>query len=256
MIDTISRPAVAVMIVDGNAVTRAGLRALLSAQARLAVVAEATDAPSALRLAERTRPEVVLLDTHRPHPNDLDVLRRLATLSRVLVTTRDLGPGAVEEAMRAGASGFLVHGDFTPYELTRALLLAGPDAAHLSPRAATALLRGLRLTRPTGSAPRTREADTLTPREREIMDLIAQGLSNARIAGRLVLSEKTVKNHINHILGKLHAQNRAEAMASWLGTATRTPVVDMPRTVSRASLRPGHYLSSVGPAAHPDTPGG
>jgi DNA-binding NarL/FixJ family response regulator len=211
------------MIVDDNAVVRTGLRAILGAQTRLAVVAEAANGNRALHLAEQIRPEVILLDNRASQADGIGMIRRFAAISRVLMTTYRHDPETVEAAMRAGASGFLVHGDFTPYELTRAVLRAGPETAHLSPRAAAALLKRLYLFGPVGAVPHQRAVDALTRREQEIMDLVAQGLSNSAIAGRLVLSEKTVKNHINHILGKLHAHNRAEAMASWLGTARPAP---------------------------------
>ncbi|MFF1874798.1 LuxR C-terminal-related transcriptional regulator [Kitasatospora herbaricolor] len=219
MIDALSRKPLRVMIVDESPVVRIGLRTLLNADTRLTMVGEATNGRKALILAQQLRPDVVLLDNCVPDPNGLNTLRHLIQISRVLVMTYSHEPLAVESAMRLGASGYLVHGDFSPDELTRAILRATPDQVHLSPRATSAVLSRLHMTVPAQAVAQDPHADALTPREREIMDLISQGLSNSRIANKLVLSEKTVKNHVNHIFGKLHAANRAEAMACWLGTA-------------------------------------
>ncbi|MFE3112058.1 LuxR C-terminal-related transcriptional regulator [Kitasatospora indigofera] len=221
MIDALPRKSLRVMIVDDSPVVRIGLRTLLNPDARLTIVGEATNGRKALLVAQQLRPDVVLLDNCVPQPDGLSALRHLAQISRVLVITHSHEPLAVEAALRLGASGYLVHGDFAPDELTRAILRATPEQVHLSPRATSAVLSRLHMTVPAQAVAQDPHADALTRREREIMDLIAQGLSNSKIANRLVLSEKTVKNHVNHIFGKLHATNRAEAMACWLGTASQ-----------------------------------
>ncbi|MEV8096742.1 response regulator transcription factor [Kitasatospora sp. NPDC085879] len=236
MIDHLTGKPLGVLIVDDNAVVRMGLRALLGTDPRLSVLGEAGNGRAALHLAQQLQPGVILLDNRMPQVDGLSVLRPLAAISRVLMTTYTHDPATVESAMRLGASGFLVHGDFTPDELIRAVLRAGPGLAHLSPQATSAILGRLQTGSPVRAAPQNRQIDALTRREREVMNLVAQGLSNSRIASRLVLSEKTVKNHINHILGKLQAANRAEAMAHWLGT-DRQDSRSEPRDVTTARER-------------------
>ncbi|PBC69621.1 LuxR family two component transcriptional regulator [Streptomyces sp. TLI_235] len=261
MIEHLPGKPIGVMIVDDNAVVRMGLRALINTEPRLSVVGEAGNGRTALHLAQQLHPDVILLDNRMPQVDGLSVLRPLAAISRVLMATYAHDPATVESAMRLGASGFLVHGDFAPDELIRAILRAGPGLAYLSPQATSAVLTRLHTSAPHRAALHTRQLDALTRREREIMNLVAQGLSNSRIASRLVLSEKTVKNHINHILGKLHATNRAEAMAHWLGTdrqdSSQAGTADPPTHAHRDGPRQPSsgtpWLTGAG-WAHPQTP--
>ncbi|MGW4757722.1 LuxR C-terminal-related transcriptional regulator [Streptomyces chartreusis] len=225
------RRQLGVLVVGGDAVTRIGLRALLATDRRLTAVGETVAGPAAVSAARQQRPDVILLDKGMSQERDgLNLLPALTPLARVLVLTRTLDPAVIVSFVRDGASGCLVHGDFSPDELLRAVLHAGPAALRLSPLAAAAMARYLA----DGSGvsqqwQRTAPPDALTRRERQVMELVTQGLSNVEIAAALSLKEKTVKNHINHIFGKLHAGNRAEAMAHWLGTARlRAPADSAP----------------------------
>ncbi|MFJ1561490.1 LuxR C-terminal-related transcriptional regulator [Streptomyces mirabilis] len=229
-----------VLVVGGDAVTRIGLRALLATDRHLTAAGEAIAGPTAVSTARQQRPDVILLDKGASQgKGGLNLLPALTPLARVLVLTRTLDPAVIVSFVRDGASGCLVHGDFTPDELLRAVLHAGPEALRLSPLAAAAMARYLH----DGSGvphqrQRTTPPDTLTRRERQVMELVTQGLSNVQIAAALSLKEKTVKNHINHIFGKLHAGSRAEAMAHWLGTARPRVTADSAHPHTSARPRP------------------
>jgi DNA-binding NarL/FixJ family response regulator len=212
---------VRVVIADGNPVVRMGFRSLLEATEVATVVGEAGTGDEACELVRRLRPDVVLLDVRMPERDGLAVLPDLAAMARVLVVTYRDDDETVTAAMLAGATGFLVHGSFTADELTRAVLDSGSSGRYLSPSAAEALVRSA-ATR--AAAPEDRPGTRagpgrvlLSPREREVMDLVARGRTNAAIAQALFLSEKTVKNHLNHIYVKLRAHSRAEAIVRWLG---------------------------------------
>ncbi|MFF3515797.1 LuxR C-terminal-related transcriptional regulator [Streptomyces sp. NPDC002573] len=214
MTDLQTRRQLEVLVVDDSLVIRRGLGNLVGTEPLLSVAGEAEDATTALLLAKRVRPHVVLFGNQMP----LAVLPELTSISRVVVLSFTADPATITAAMLLGASGFLIHGDFTSEELLRAVRAVGPDSTHLSPLAAACMLRPLR----ESDSARTLAASHLTVlsrREQEVMVLISKGLSNSQIATMLFLSEKTVKNHINHIFGKLQVHNRAEAMAQWLGTA-------------------------------------
>jgi DNA-binding NarL/FixJ family response regulator len=217
---------VRVVVADDNPVVRMGFRSLLETADTAVVVGEAGTGEEACAMVRRLRPDVVLLDVRMPHGDGLSVLSDLAAVARVLVVTYRDDEETVTAAMFAGATGFLVHGKFSAEELTRAVLDAGAGGRYLSPSAAEALVR-CALTRPvepegravavagmTGMGP---SRALLSGREREVMDLVARGRSNASIAQALFLSEKTVKNHLNHIYAKLRAHSRAEAIVRWLG---------------------------------------
>lgn len=209
-----------VLVVDDNAVIRMGLRALLGTDPRLVVVGEVDNGRAAVPMAARLRPNVILLDNRMPEADGLSVLPALASLARVLMLTYTHDTASIDTAIRLGACGYLVYGDFPPDELLRAVVSAGPDSAHLSPAATAMMLRQVRggVSKPPHLVSNDNRVAKLSRREREIMELIASGKSNQKIASDLYLSENTVKNHINHIFGKLQAGNRAEAMALWLGT--------------------------------------
>ncbi|MEW2251440.1 response regulator transcription factor [Streptomyces sp. NPDC006975] len=236
-----------VLIADDNPVVRAGLAALLSGHDDITVVAEASDGRAAQEAAERHRPDVVLLDVHMPGVDGLAALPHLIPLAPVLMLTYSGEPETTLEALRRGAAGYLVHGEFTVDQLLAAVRDASRGRPHVSPTATEALLGHLRgadesatahdsepnMTQNEGPYPRTasqlqRNVGQSTPlgahlsaREAEIMDLIATGLTNQQIAAACFISEKTVKNHINRIFAKLHSTSRAEATAKWLGTAPR-----------------------------------
>jgi DNA-binding NarL/FixJ family response regulator len=206
---------ISVLLADDQALVRAGFRALLNAEPDIEVVAEAGDGLEAVRLAVLTRPDVVLMDIRMPGVDGLEATRRIAAdpalaATRVVILTTFELDEYVFEALRTGASGFLVK-DTEPVELLRGVRAVAAGDALLSPSVtrrvigefATAGGRG----RPT-AAPQ--ELGQLTEREREVMVLVAEGLSNDEIAARLVISPATAKTHVSHTMVKLGARDRAQ----------------------------------------------
>jgi DNA-binding NarL/FixJ family response regulator len=201
-----------VAIVDDQALVRAGLRALLDAQDDIEVVGEAGDGAEALRVAAEQRPDVILMDVRMPGVDGLTATRSItadASLDAVrivILTTFDLDE-YVFEAMRSGASGFLVK-DTEPVELIRAVHAVAAGDSLLSPRATRRLIEEYAArAKPAQLAPRL---DYLTDREREVMGLVAAGLSNDDIAAELVISPSTAKTHVSRAMTKLHARDRAQ----------------------------------------------
>jgi DNA-binding NarL/FixJ family response regulator len=208
-----------VMIVDDNPVIRRGVAALLEEADDLRLVGEAGDGREAIRVAGEAKPDVVLLDVRMPVMDGVEAAGPLAERARVMMLTYTDDQERVVAAIRAGASGYLVHGHFDADELAaRIRQLAAGDTV-LSPSVVGTVFEALRKT--PGSPDEADGPASLTEREQEIMNLISQGLTNRDIAERFVLSEKTVKNHVNRIYSKLGATNRAQATALWLGTARR-----------------------------------
>jgi DNA-binding NarL/FixJ family response regulator len=208
---------IGVLIVDDNAVIRRGVGALLADTSDVQVIGEASDGREAIRIASEVRPDVVLLDVRMPVMDGIEAAGPLSERARVMMLTYTDEEEQVVAAIRAGASGYLVHGQFDADELvTRIRQLAAGETV-LSPAVVGTVFEALRRT--PGAPDDPFGPASLTAREREIMNLIAQGLTNGQIAGRFVLSEKTVKNHVNRIYSKLGAANRAQATALWLGTA-------------------------------------
>ena len=201
-----------VLLADDQALVRAGFRALLDAQPDMEVVGEAADGEEAVALARAHAPDVVLMDIRMPGLDGLAATRRIADDERlrgakvVILTTFELDE-YVYEALRVGASGFLVK-DTEPDELLRGVrVVAGGDAL-LSPSVTRRLIGefAVRAKAPPPSA----TLDALTDREREVMALAAQGLSNEQIAGRLVVSAATAKTHVSRAMVKLGARDRAQ----------------------------------------------
>ena len=201
-----------VVLADDQALVRAGFRALLDAQDDIEVVGEAGDGEEAVRVAKRTSPDVVLMDIRMPGTDGLAATRvivgdeRLAGVRIVILTTFEIDE-YVFEAIRAGASGFLVK-DTEPVELLRAVRAVAAGDALLSP-GVTRRLIGAFATQ-TRAAPHRPELDMLTDREREVMALVAEGLSNDDIAARLFLSPMTAKTHVSRAMTKLGARDRAQ----------------------------------------------
>ncbi|MFJ8160818.1 response regulator [Streptomyces sp. NPDC096136] len=219
-------PGLRVLIADDNPVVRAGLAALLEAAGDITVTAQASDGREALGLTRRHTPDVVLLDVRMPGVDGISALPHLVRLAPVLMLTYSRESEIVRESLLLGAGGYLVHGEFTPDDLVRAVHDVREGRPHFTPTAAGTLLAELR----TSSQPQRTVASSperlhnsvlfgLSSREVEIMDLIASGMSNQRIAAACFISEKTVKNHINRIFAKLQSTTRSEAIAHWLGTA-------------------------------------
>jgi DNA-binding NarL/FixJ family response regulator len=212
-----------VLIVDDNPIVRAALRDFLSGTDEVRVVAEAGDGREALATTRRLRPEVTLLDYRMPIADGLSVIAELAELSAVLILTSDSSPDLIATMLRGGGRGYLVHGEFDPPELLRAVRAAAAGQGWLSPVAASVAASVLRDQGSQERAARERQDQQrlararfgLTEREQDVLALVSEGLSNAAIARRLVLAEKTVKNHLQHVFAKLQVRSRTEAVARW-----------------------------------------
>jgi DNA-binding NarL/FixJ family response regulator len=215
-----------VLIADDNPVVRAGLAALLATTDDITAVAQAADGREALSLTRLHTPDVILLDVRMPGVDGISALPHLVRLAPVLMLTYSREAEIVRESLLLGAGGYLVHGEFTPDDLIRAVRDARRGRPHVTPTATEALLAELR----SSSQPQRTVAQSpermhnsvvfgLSSREVEIMDLIASGMNNQQIAATCFISEKTVKNHINRIFAKLQSATRSEAIARWLGTA-------------------------------------
>ena len=204
---------VTVLIADDQALVRAGFRQILEAQPGITVVGEAADGRDAIDIAQKRRPKVVLMDIQMPDIDGLEATRRIlaeqAEETAVLVlTTFDLNE-YVYEAMRAGASGFLLK-DVLPEDLVAAVrVVAGGDAL-IAPAVTKRLIEHFVRAAPPVVPPT--KLSELTPRETEVLKLVAKGLSNGEIATDLVLSEATVKTHVKHILAKLGVRDRVQAV--------------------------------------------
>ncbi|GAA2623562.1 response regulator transcription factor [Actinomadura fulvescens] len=219
---------VRVLVVDDNPVVRTGLTTLLESGG-VQVVGEASDGAQAIELARRVRPDLVLLDVRMPVMDGVAAAGPLSGLAKVLMLSYDSDAEVIGAAIRNGASGYLVHGAFGADELVQAIVDTVSDrSSPLSPQASRAVVAALRDGSGDGPPGRPRPADRraelgLSRREAEVMDLIARGRSNGEIAALLVVSEYTVKNHVNRIFAKLGVRSRGAAIARWLGTADTPP---------------------------------
>ncbi|MFF4378732.1 response regulator [Kitasatospora sp. NPDC001547] len=207
-----------VIIVDDQAMVRAGFAALLNAQSDIDVVGDAADGAQALEVNGRTHPDLVLMDVRMPVMDGLEAARRLldpavpgAHRPKVLMLTTFDVDDYVYEALRAGASGFLLK-DAPPADLIAAVRVVAAGEALLAPSVTRRLIEDFARTRPVRRRDPKVRLNGLTPRETEVLELIARGLSNQEIAAELVLAEQTVKTHIGRILAKLGLRDRAQAV--------------------------------------------
>ncbi len=203
-----------VLLVDDQELVRTGFRMILADEDGIEVVGEAANGRDAVDSAARLRPDVIVMDIRMPVMDGVEATRQLAggdtgSGPRVLVLTTFDGDEHVLEALRAGASGFLLK-DVAPTDFVRAIRVVAAGDALIAPSVTRRLLdRFARLSIPADE--RYAEAlRQLTPREHEVLKLVAQGLSNGEIAERLTLAEPTVKTHVSHLLMKLDLRDRAQ----------------------------------------------
>ena len=200
-----------VLIADDQALMRTGFRMILDAQEDIEVVGEAIDGADAIRQFERLSPDVVVMDVRMPTMDGIEATRRLSALRRparvLILTTFDLDE-YVYEALRAGASGFLLK-DRPPEELVAAVRVIASGEALLAPSVTRRLIEEFAKQAP---AVKPTALDELTEREREVLVLMARGLSNAEIAKALFVAETTVKTHVGRVLHKLGLRDRAQAV--------------------------------------------
>jgi len=201
--------AIRVLLVDDHAVVREGLRNFLALQDGLEIVGEASDGNEAIEQAQRLEPDVILMDLVMPGLDGIGAMRQLrvrSPTSRVIVLTSFLEDERVLPAIQAGAAGYLLK-NVEPAELARAIRAAHAGEAIIDPTAAARLVHAIA----DDARPRVQEPERLTRRERDVLELIARGRSNKRIALELGISEKTVKTHVGHLLAKLGVSDRTQA---------------------------------------------
>lgn len=208
-----NRDPIRVMIVDDDELMRTGLRAVLSSDDGIEVVEEAGDGEQAVRRAKRAQPEVVLMDVRMPRQDGIaataDLLATAPEAKVVILTTFEQDE-YIHGALRAGASGFLLKRT-SPEELTAAVHRVAAGEALLSPSVTRRVIDQM-AARPLPRAGRDPRLAELTAREREVLELIAQGLSNREIAAQLVVEETTVKTHVKRVLSKLGVRDRVHAV--------------------------------------------
>ncbi|GAQ60755.1 response regulator [Streptomyces scabiei] len=208
--------AIRVVVVDDQDMVRSGFAALLSAQSDIDVVGEAPNGRVGVDVSRRTHPDVVLMDIRMPEMDGLEATRRLLDPPRgvvhrprvLMLTTFDIDD-YVYEALHAGASGFLLK-DAPVAELVQAVRVIAAGDALLAPSVTRRLIEDMARRRPAAPRAARLRLNGLTPREAEVLSLVAQGLSNTGIAARLVVAEQTVKTHMTRLLAKLGARDRAQ----------------------------------------------
>jgi DNA-binding NarL/FixJ family response regulator len=223
-----SRPGaqIKVLLADDQELVRAGFKVLLDTEDDISVVGEAADGAQAVRLARATRPDVVLMDIRMPVLDGLQATRELAATRglervRVLILTTYDTDAYVFEALQAGASGFLLK-DSGPAELLHAIRVVAVGEALLAPRITRRLISQFTATRTAHEVAEDRLA-ALTQREREVLALVGEGLSNQEIAARLVLSPATARTHVSRSMVKLRARDRAQLVVVAYQTGLVSP---------------------------------
>ncbi|QIS05348.1 response regulator [Nocardia brasiliensis] len=208
--------AITVLIADDQAMVRQGFGALLAAQTDISVVGDAPDGKIAVAEAKRLRPDVVLMDVRMPEMNGLDAARAILAAGfdppvRVLMLTTFDIDDYVYEALSIGASGFLLK-DAPAEELVRAVRVVAEGQALLAPTVTRRLIADVTSRRAASRVKPAPALATLTPREREVLELIAKGMSNTEIAESLFVAEQTVKTHVSKVFSKLNLRDRAQAV--------------------------------------------
>jgi DNA-binding NarL/FixJ family response regulator len=203
-----------VLIADDQTLIRVGLRKILEAEPEMTVVGEAADGEDAVSAARRVRPDLVLMDIRMPVLDGIEATRRIVAAqagTRVLILTTFGLDGYVFDALRAGASGFMLK-DAPPEEISAAVRIVASGEALLAPAVTRSVIEEFARQRPVAAPPPPRAVAELTPREREVLALLARGLSNPEICERLVISEATAKTHVARILQKLDLRDRVQAV--------------------------------------------
>jgi DNA-binding NarL/FixJ family response regulator len=214
-----------VLIADDQALVRVGLRKILESDPQLTVVGEAGDGEDAVAEARRSLPDVVLMDIRMPVLDGIEATRRIVRAqpgTRVLILTTFGLDGYVYDALHAGASGFMLK-DAPPEELVAAVRIVASGDALLAPAVTRAVIDEFARRQPVAEPRVPAAVGELTPREREVLDLLAGGLSNPEICAQLVISEATAKTHVAHILQKLGLRDRVQAVIYAYESGLLTP---------------------------------
>jgi DNA-binding NarL/FixJ family response regulator len=219
-------PGVRIIVADDHHVVRTGFAALLDTQPDFSVIGTARDGTEAVRLCRELSPDVVLMDVRMPGMDGIEATRQLAGAGldgpRILIlTTFDLDQ-YVYDALRAGASGFLLK-DVTAERLFDAVRVIAAGDALLAPAVTRRLISEFTRPRPPPDAPPAAALAELTPRETQVLRLVAAGLSNPEIAARLVVTEETVKTHVSRMLSKLGLRDRTQAVVTAYETGLVVP---------------------------------
>ncbi len=212
-----SPPPVRIVVADDHQVVRTGFAGLLGTQPDFTVVGTARDGAEAVHICREVRPDIVLMDVRMPGTDGIEATRQLAVSGedgpRILIlTTFDLDE-YVYDALCAGASGFLLK-DVTAERLFDAVRVIAAGEALLAPAVTRRLISEFARMHPRSDGPSTTALATLTPRETQVLRLVAEGLSNPEIAARLVVTEETVKTHVSRVLNKLGLRDRTQAVVT------------------------------------------
>jgi DNA-binding NarL/FixJ family response regulator len=214
---TSSRPVIRIIVADDQEVVRAGFAALLGTQQDFAVVGTASDGAEAVRVCRELSPDIVLMDIRMPGVDGIEATRQLAGTGEagprvIILTTFDLDK-YVYDALCAGASGFMLK-DVTAERLFDAIRVVAAGEALLAPAVTRRLIGEFARLRHRPDAPPPAALGTLTPREAQVIRLVAGGLSNLEIAAELTITEETVKTHVSHVLSKLGLRDRTQIVVA------------------------------------------